>query len=586
MNNAVDSLFVAGQATFAGGAESGRLTNGALLLFTNLNVAGPGQFSASGSHVTYMVGPKIACVICGLSAGGKQSPLGASRLQKLPAAVAARRAAALAALKDLRASATTAAAGRRALAANLPSRADAARSAASAGRSIGIAAQAPRSASPGAAAAIGRSQLRVNAARGARFGGAIRASGIPILPYSSSAVSIAFADTTGNQFANLRILGGAHVNTNARASGNVVVDTSADIQGSGRLTIAGDLIGSFNSVVESEAIELYGVMADTGFFSPDTTVFSGATQIIPSQVGGVYPTYFNVLVNSPSLGVLGDDNGIYVGGSLLIQNSGQLRVGVPDTTCTSCPATVYVSSALETHGSGTLRMTDSVTTPLVLVDGNALFAGGSLTGLLTTGEIDYYGNFTQSGPTATSFTATPAHLSFFNTGLATQPAISFATPGYAQSHFGTVYVSDTLLVLQSNVFVDGQLQAGGTHILGGQTGVGITSRGANVGVVTFDSTTWTLVDGDSVVNMNSVTFTRQVPDSAQFVVTRSGAGSFASPTSWIFSTVPTGAGLYVRATDTDGVAPVLTLNFIAVTPGATGGLVATSGGAIINWYAP
>ena len=57
MNMPSDSLFVMGQATFGGGAEAGKLTNGALVLFQGIVVSAAGQFSASGSHVTYLVGP-------------------------------------------------------------------------------------------------------------------------------------------------------------------------------------------------------------------------------------------------------------------------------------------------------------------------------------------------------------------------------------------------------------------------------------------------------------------------------------------------------------------------------------------------
>ena len=61
MTNAHDSLLVVGQATFSGGAESGNLTNGLLMLFQGIAVSGPGQFNASANHTTYLVGPNLGC---------------------------------------------------------------------------------------------------------------------------------------------------------------------------------------------------------------------------------------------------------------------------------------------------------------------------------------------------------------------------------------------------------------------------------------------------------------------------------------------------------------------------------------------
>ena len=61
MTNPADQLLVIKQATFAGGAESGDLTNGQLVLFQGIAVSAAGQFSASGSHTTYLVGPNGGC---------------------------------------------------------------------------------------------------------------------------------------------------------------------------------------------------------------------------------------------------------------------------------------------------------------------------------------------------------------------------------------------------------------------------------------------------------------------------------------------------------------------------------------------
>jgi len=588
MNNALDSLFVVGQATFAGGPEAGSLTNGVLVLFQGIAVSAAGQFNASGSHVTYMVGPHLVCEICGVLARGRQSVLAGARVHGAPSTIAARRAEAAAAATGARAEAAALSAARETLAAKWPSRADAARAAAAAGTTVsGIRSAAPmRTSSPRASATVGRPDVRFDVAPGARLGGRTLAASIAIQPYSASAVLVAFADTTGNQFANVRIVGSAQWQTYARAAGNVQVDTTGAIEGSGRLAIVGNLVGSYNSAVASEAVELFGVLSDTGYFSPDTTVFSGASQTMPSRVGGNSPYYNNVVVNSPALGVLAEDgNTIDIWGSLFIQNSGQLRIGAPDVNCNGCGSDeIYLYGALETHGSGTLRMNDA-NQPYVVVYGNALFAGGSSTGLLTQGEIDFYANFTQNSPSTTSYAATSTHESYFGAS-STAPIVTFATPGYASSHFGTLYFGDTITVLMSNVFADGQLQTGGASSFRISSALDhlVTSRGANLRNVVFDNVRWETTDVGSgsgtFPSIDSVTFQNISNTTAPQFDFEYPATTNLTLAGFSFLTTPTGAGSYIKIVGPD------TLTMTSVTPAFNGGFLSLSGfGAVINWPA-
>ncbi len=598
MTNAADSLFVIGNATFAGAAEAGHLTNGVLVLFEGIQVSAAGQFNATGSHLTYMVGPAGGDCEC--------DPLrvasGNHLLKGLT--LAARHARNAANAKSIRALAAQRIAIRKALFAKSPSRMIASRTAAAAGnvqlaQMATLARAAQQSSQPGqrglaaqrsaamALRPLSRMLRGAVPAGGARMaGGQISASVVtPIGATSSDPICVAFSDTTGNQFANVRMVGQVSWQTYARATGNVQVDTTGDVEGNGRLVVGGTLYAAGNSTVEPEAVELFGVLADTGFFSPDTTVFSGASQTIPYSVGGGELQYYNIIVNSPALARTTDDNDLEIGGSLFIMNSGRLQLGVVDPTCPTCESGFEVDGALETHNSGTIAMT-LPTNPYLVVYDSAWFAGGSTAGLLIQGEIDFYGNFRQSGGATTAYVADSPNESYF--GNSTQ-TVTFANPGYALSHFGDVYFGNTDIEMASSMFADGELETGHTaaHTIHALTqGDSITTRGADVRDLLFNGARWVLLDGDSVTDMDEVEFSNQLATSVQFEVQRTGAGPFASMTNWIFDTSPTGPGLYIKATDTDGASSngPLTLTLSGTSPGTNGGFTSAVNGAIINGW--
>jgi hypothetical protein len=599
MNNVLDSLLVEGQATFSGGAEAGNLTNGVLLLFQGIVVSNAGQFNATGSHLTYLFGPAGSCSCTDLipAHGGSiaaSASRSAARTQALvKALIAARRARAIAGAAAARAKSAAVLAARQALASKWTSRASAIRLAASAGktarqpRAMQSQSAAPRTSN--ALANVLTNGPRIGAARPRiTAGGSVRASSIVIQAYSSSPVYVNFGTGGGNQFANVRVAGQAEWQLAAAAAGDVLLDPASDVGGLGHLAVGGTLTGSSSSSIEVEAVELFGVMADTGAFMPDTTIFSGTSPMMPSKIGGIDNiTYNNVVVNSTALGVPAENDAeIDVLSSLFIQNSGVLRIGVPIGSCNLCDSDeLYVWGNVETHGAGALQMTDP-NNPYLAVDGNALFAGGSTTGMLTQGEIDYFGNLTQSGPTTTSYTATSPHLSYFMASSGVQ-TISFANPSYAASHFGDLYFGDPTSTLTSNVFVDGQLQFGRViaHTVQGTPGLRITSKGASARDILFSGISWTLLDGYPVDDMDQIEFSSQPSDSIQFNVQRSAASLGASLTFWEFDTTPTGGGLYIKATDTDGATNgFLTINMSSTSPASPGAFTSVSGGAVINGW--
>ncbi|HXD22841.1 MAG TPA: hypothetical protein VN613_05740, partial [Gemmatimonadaceae bacterium] len=656
MNNAADSLLVIGQATFSGGAEAGLLTNGTLGILQGLVVSGPGQFAASGNHTTYFAGPAYAPLIgcevsCDLGRAPRAAsapavrttarataPLGASAprttasgAKASPAARAAHVAAGRTKAAVMRARSATMRTARKALSAAWPSRAASARAARAAGvaararaGAAGRAVASPRVAASSSVPATVRGGMAARAmAAAARLATAARAKSFAVprtptgaaplgttsgragsaftLPtLSDTAVYIAFADTTGNQFANVHITGMANWQTLATTAGNMLVDTLAFVEGSGHLLINDTLYVSASGEVVPEAVELFGVLSDSGYFSPDTTIYSGVSQALQSDAFGD-AEYNNVVVNSPTLNVLAEDGyEVDIYGSLFIVNSGQLRIGtpLPGNACPSCESDyVYVESLFETLGNGTLQMTDA-NDPELEVDSAAVFAGGSTAGLLTQGEIDVYGNFTQAG-SPTAFVATSPNLIYFDLYLTSADTITFANPGYNASHFGDFYVETGDYYFGSNVFADGSLNTGciactlvhRVHTATPGTAVSVTSKGADVGYLALDGVSWDLQDGYPVFSADSVDFLNQDSTKVQFSIERGNTipmGPNNVFSNWIFETRPQfGVGLYVQATQTDDaeVNGPLTISFASPPQlfGNFGGISTFNGAQIPIW---
>jgi hypothetical protein len=618
MNNAADSVLIQGVATFSGGAEAGLLTNGTLGILSQLLVSGPGQFAASGSHVTLFAGQPAPAVIegCGLSCDfGLKAALGtssaaprtsaamatrtiATHVKPTAAQLAARRAAGRVRAAGAKTQRAAMHAARAAISAKWPSRAASARAARAAGATARARVGASKPAGATRPALRPRSGTRRMALPHALTAAALQSRGgvrsaasftLPgTLPVESDTVHVALADTTGNYFANVRVIGVVDWQTFAVVT-QVVVDTTGYLIGNGHLTIADTLFVSGGGQVFPEAVELLGVLSDSGYFSPDTTIFSGATQTMPSvpffgcTISFCSLDYYNVIVNSPSLNIIAEDgNEVDVYGSLFIVNSGQLRNGTPDPNCFGCEADyLYVEGALETHDNGTLRMNDPGNAFVYTeVDDSAYFAGGSSTGLLTQGEIDFYGNFRTGGASPTAYVATSPHLSYFDSFLvvgngAPGLVITFANPGYAASHFGDLYVDTGDYYLAGNVFADGSLMGGcsdctlvGIHA--GTAGVGVTSKGASVNNVKFDGVTWDLQDGYQVFGASFIDFENQDPTKIQFSIERSDSLPIAQNESifsnWTFGTAAT-TGLYLQVTQLpqDPLLDVLEVSFVNLT---------------------
>jgi len=78
----------------------------------------------------------------------------------------------------------------------------------------------------------------------------------------------------------------------------------------------------------------------------------------------------------------------------------------------------------------------------------------------------------------------------------------------------------------------------------------LTSGGADVNNLVFTNTRWLIVDADSIVTTQNVQFLGMTPTATQLEVQRSNAFFTANFNSFVFNTVPTGGGLYLKVTDT------------------------------------
>lgn len=186
----------------------------------------------------------------------------------------------------------------------------------------------------------------------------------------------------------------------------------------------------------------------TGFvLEPGTVVLSGSGTTVQGYL--------------PSVQVLGSVtvvNSVWASGNLDVVGSGSFDL---DTS------SVSVGGSFSTSGTATISMTAG---PLLIVNGDAAFGGGSESGKLTDGFLEVLGSFTQSGDPA-SFDADPFFFTIF-IGSGTQ-TISFTNPGSASgtSHFGDVDVVNTGggVSLASAVFSLGELIAS-------PSGVGLFNR--------------------------------------------------------------------------------------------------------------
>ncbi|HEY5218164.1 MAG TPA: hypothetical protein VIJ16_00070, partial [Gemmatimonadaceae bacterium] len=340
--------------------------------------------------------------------------------------------------------------------------------------------------------------------------------------------SIAFSDTSASGFGTLTVNGSRTLASVARVAGDFYLVGGSSLVGStGRLKLIGTLWGGTSSSITTNAFEMASLNSDSGTFSPDTAVYTGTGQLITDALAisiGTYNYKSIRVAGSATFATATGGSLVTVGGNLLV--TGTARIGNGSTLY------VVVGDSLLTHGSGVVQMVDGASYLEVL--GNAWFDGGSTSGQLTAGTLEFQKNFKQTATNSSlSYAPSSGHITKF--ALYNQDTVSFATPGTGAggSHFGALLTANTEptvgVHLNSNVFVDGVLQMAAPasdSVTFSGSGVTLTAQGALVAGgspyprMVFNDVLFKLVDGGTFTAFDGATF-RNFGTSTAFEMARS-----------------------------------------------------------------
>ena len=355
-----------------------------------------------------------------------------------------------------------------------------------------------------------------------------------------------------SHFQNLRVLFLSNFASDVVVNGNMEVNFNAAANFfAKRVTVGGTFSQSGIGFFGPTRLRLLGGNAVTGgTLGPDTLEFAGTAPQAYPNVNFSFPK--TVLVANDVTAATGVAN---IANDLEIQSNGIFRLGTAGNT-------FNVGGALRTIGSGLLQMIDPLAT--LTVTGNATFAGGSESGLLTDGKLRVSGNFTQSAVTSvTSFAPSGRHQTIL--GAATARAISMGSPGAGGngSHFQVLDVSNATggLSLDVNMQADSLLSNSAAAKLT-SPGVALTVRRADVSGLILDNTRFILDEQTtfSPENFSNVTFTGfPVPTTGTTMLTVLGPGGAAAARpvpktdNVTFQSMAVGAGnFYVSLTSTNG----------------------------------
>jgi hypothetical protein len=313
-----------------------------------------------------------------------------------------------------------------------------------------------------------------------------------------------------------------------------------------------------------------------GAWRPNATNFTAAPSVLPRKLNGTVAFKAGNVTLADTLYVGANSTSaaaqvVVDGGSTVLTLNGfKLQI---DT----------VVGVFTTQNGGKLNMTNAADT---LKASNFFFGGGN--GTLNNGTILAYGNFTQ-WVSGNAFAATSPHVTYLKPKNVAGRTISFTNSGFSggQSHFGDLYFSDTLSTsLATDVYADGELETGivTAHPVSSANKL-LTSRGANVSNLTFTNTRWLIVDGAAISFANNVQFLGMVPTATQFEIQQNNSTPPATLSNFNFNTVPTGGGLYLKVTDTDGATNGnLNVTMSNPSPAVNGGFVSANGGATISGW--
>jgi Tol biopolymer transport system component/alpha-tubulin suppressor-like RCC1 family protein len=388
---------------------------------------------------------------------------------------------------------------------------------------------------------------------------------------------------------------GATVTTNAVINGKLWVTASAPVTGTGTLTVGDSLVTVAGSSMTPAGVRLGGGMAINGTFSPTTAEFFGTNQVIPVGLG-----YQNVLVTGAAsfAGAVSLPGALTVagGGSLTLAGAtgvtGDLTVNDGALTLNGQHVTVAGNLQIQGNGNGNVGTGGRVLmlnpADTLVVQGNATFAGGASTGLLSAGVLRIAGNFSQVyvGSNWAAFAASGTHRVILNGGAA--QTVHFDSPTGApgqRSFFHHLELANASggVTLSSAVFANGELRArsGAQQSLAG-AGNGLTVTGLDVDSLILDNVVLAS-SGGTLTRLDHVTFQNYAATATQLTLSHAGAATSFTFTGLRFLTAPT-TGYYLSATDTaSGDGNVFTVNLAESDPADGSSRTVTGGGAVVNW---
>lgn len=339
---------------------------------------------------------------------------------------------------------------------------------------------------------------------------------------------------------------------------NLGLGSCSGVQVMNTLTISGSVADSSNWCLrapQGSRMNSVGVYLDTG-----TVILTGTGTLMGEFWG-------NLLMTGGTHTVIGDfwaRQSLTIGGTarLILNGSGGGN-------------NVYGSFA--TTGSGTLQMTNA--NDVLALAGDATFAGGSETGLLTAGEIYLNGgNFTQAG-SPTAFAASGTHKVQIGSGR--RQTVTFANPTTSFFQDLDVFNWYTEMALASDVTVKGTLWVNAAPvgaIFSSANGNLLTVAGLNIAsAASFTNVRLRYVDGVAAWRtLSNVSFSGFSAGATFFEFARTSGGPYDF-TGLTFSGPLNPSGRYVVNTGSS------LLNLISPNPTAS---TATTACGCAVWFTP
>lgn len=396
---------------------------------------------------------------------------------------------------------------------------------------------------------------------------------------------LTLADTTTTTFGELIVESGNwDLSGVARAGGDVTLAPGAvlDNGGDARVRTAGSFTMGATSGLGLTGLSVGGLLTvPAGTVPVDTVEFTGTGQTLPFWNGSGNVNYGSVRVAGSATALIpptGTPQSIT--GRLLVTGT----LGFTGTD----PANLTIGGGLDVAGAGA-RLLSSGALHRLTVIGPARFDGAASTNDLATGILTLGGDLVQA---ATHSPASLVTAPEYRVELTATGTISFATP--AQSSVGILELLNTgvtrTLTTDLTVTGDLQLQSEGGSLVSNVLGAGGTRYVSAPYLESFASSGFTLRNVGlrlASINLDGALILDDFdPAAIQVDFAAPSGGAFAW--GFDFRTTPSGAGRYVRATDTapaDGDAFALTIG-APISPEYHGGFAeAVAPATITGWEA-